>query len=287
MRRRTFLGLVGGASAAAVVGPWIRRAHASFGAFPTGTEMVQLPDGVRAKRVLEIFLYGGLSQWETLYFVRNYGQPTDPHYANQQYYTFASSNAAMTTQCGGADAPRMFGTDALGANVELGPFAWRLWNRPDVVDRMRVIVQKHALEPHEAAVPQALTGRPVGQPAAAGLGAHVQRARLETRAEPNRAAPYSYVFATGGISSDNVSAAAAAGVHPGAARPLLIKTDNASTFTSLLGRSQVGAARPQHDALVDAYTAQYNTRLTWPKGKRVRSARTDDFEVAFTNTKRV
>src|SRR4051812_45332698 len=152
MRRRTFLGLVGGASAAAVVGPWmVRRAHVSFGQFPTGTEMVQLPDGVRAKRVLEIFLYGGLSQWETLYFVRNYGTPTDPQYPNQQYYTFASTNDSTATTCGGGNSARVFGQDELGATVEVGPFAWRLWNRQDVVDRMRIVVQKHTLEPHEAA----------------------------------------------------------------------------------------------------------------------------------------
>jgi hypothetical protein len=76
MRRRTFLGLVGGASAAAIAGPYfMRRAHARFGAFPGGAESVTLPEGVRAKRVLEVFLYGGLSPWETLYFVRNYGAP--------------------------------------------------------------------------------------------------------------------------------------------------------------------------------------------------------------------
>ena len=290
MRRRTFLGLVGGASAAAIAGPYfMRRAHAQFGAFPGGAESVILPDGVRAKRVLEVFLYGGLSQWETLYFVRNYGTPTDPQYANQQYYTYASSNSTMIGRCGTGtfDEQRVFGQDAAGATVEIGPFAQRLWGRTDVVDRMRIIVQKHNLEPHEAAVPQALTGRPVGQPTAAGLGAHVQRARIESGTTANRASPHSYVFATGGVSSDNVAAAAAAGVHPGAARPLLIKTDNASGFTSLLSRSTVGGARQHHDALVQAYTDQYNARLTWPKGDRVRSARTDDFEVAFANTKRV
>lgn len=290
MRRRTFLGLVGSASAAAIAGPYfMRRAHAQFGAFPGGAEAVTLPEGLRAKRVLEVFLYGGLSQWETLYFVRNYGTPTDPQYANQQYYTYAASNAQMLTRCGAAsfDTPRELGQDALGATVELGPFAERLWQRTDVVDRMRVVVQKHTLEPHEAAVPLALTGRPVGQPTAAGLGAHVQRARLDAGLTPDRASPHSYVFATGGVSSDNVAAAAAAGMHPGGARPLLIKTDNAAGFTSLLGRSTVGSARAHHDALVDAYAQQYNGRLTWPSGQRVRSARTDDFEVAFGNTRRV
>ena len=267
----------------------MRRAHAQFGAFPSGAEAVTLPEGMRAKRVLEVFLYGGLSQWETLYFVRNYGTPSDTTYPNQQYYTYSTSNATMLGRCGTAqfDTPRPFATDALGAMVEVGPFADRLWARTDVVDRMRIVVQKHTLEPHEAAVPQALTGRPVGQPTAAGLGAHVQRARLDGGVTPNRASPYSYVFATGGISSDNVAAAAAAGVHPGAARPLLIKTDNAQTFTSLLGRNTVGTSRANHDALISAYTQQYNSRLTWPTGTRVRSARTDDFEVAFNNTKRV
>src|SRR5262249_57341321 len=101
--------------------------------------------------------------------------------------------------------------------------------------------QKHNRGPHEAAVPQALTGRPVGQPNAAGLGAHVQRARIDSGMSTGRASPHSYVFATGGISSDNVAAAASAGSHPGAARPLLIKTANAAGFTSLLPRSTPAA----------------------------------------------
>lgn len=286
MRRRTFLGLVGGASAAALVGPYLRRANA-FGEFPTGTNALLLPDGVRAKRVLEVFLYGGLSAWETLYFVRGYGQPTDPLYPNTQYYTFASTNAQITTTCGGSDMDRTFAQDANAVNVELGPFAWRLWNRPDVVDRMRIVVQQHILEPHEAAVPQALTGRPVGQPTAAGLGAHVQRAMVDGATDPNRASPYSYVFATGGISSDNIAAAAATGAHPGYARPLMIKTDDAAGFTQLLSRSTVGAARPQNDALVQAYVDQYQARLTWPKQGRVRSPSTDDLVDAFTTTTQV
>jgi hypothetical protein len=286
------LGLVGATSATAIVAPYVmRKAHAEFGVFPSGSEAAMLPEGVRAKRVLEVFLYGGLSPWETLYFVRNYGTPSDPDYPNQQYYTYASSNDTMigSTRCnaGSFSTVRDFGTDALGAQVELGPFANRLFARADVTDRMRLVVQKHNLEPHEAAVPQALTGRPVGQPNAAGLGAHIQRARLDAGKTPDRASPHSYVFATGGISSDNVAAAAAAGAHPGSARPLLIKTDNASGFTNLLKRQAVGSAREQHDSLVAAYANQYDNRLRWPTGERVRSARTDDFQVAFGNQRKV
>ena len=270
-----------------MVGPWIRRSRAAtFGEFPSGASSVELPASARAKRILEIFLYGGLSTWETLYFVRDYGTATDPEFPNTQYYAYATANATALTACGGTNVDRPFATDANGAMVEIGPFASRLDTRPDLTDRMRLVVQRHDLEPHEAAVPMALTGRPVGQPNAAGLGAHIQRARQASGLAPGRAAPHSYVLATGGFSSDNVAAAASAGTHPGAARPLLIKTDNAATFTSLLQRPKLGTDRARHDALVDAYVLQYQGRLTWPGQPRMRSPRTDDMIAAhLTATK--
>jgi len=288
MKRRTFLTLTGGAAGAAVmVGPWMRRSRAaSFGVFPSGTESVQLPVNQRAKKVLEIFMYGGLSPWETLYFVRDYGGPADPMFPNSQYYAYASSNASTATTCGGDESVRPFANDANSAQVELGPFAWRLAARTDVVDRMRIVVQRHNLEPHEAAVPMALTGRPVGQPNAAGLGAHVQRARLDGGLTPDRASPHSYVFSTADITSDNVAAAAASGTHPGSARPLLVKTNNATGFTSLLGRTTLGTNKAAHDSLVQAYIDQYQGRLTWPDQGRVRSARTDDLVIAQTTQTR-
>jgi hypothetical protein len=286
VKRRTFLKIAGGAGAAVALG--LSRARAdSFGKFPAGSQGVQLPANARAKKVLEVFLYGGLSQWETLYYVRDYGKPTDPRYPNTQYYAFAAENQAAMATCGAVDQARPFSVDENGATVELGPFAAKLWDRADITARMRIVVQRHNLEPHEAAVPQALTGRPVGQPNAAGLGAHVQRARIDQGATPGRASPYAYVFATGGFSSDNVAAAASSGIHPGAARPLLIKTDNAAGFTRLLERSTVGASRANTDALVGAYVDQYNARLAWPKQGRVRSARTDDFAAAYQTTKNV
>ena len=132
---------------------------------------------------------------------------------------------------------------------EIGPFARRLRERPDLLARMRLLVHRHRLEPHEAAVPQALTGKPLGHPAAAGLGAHIQRYSLDRGA---RAAPYSYVFSTGGLPGDNVSAATATGLHPGAARPLRIDITSAQDFYTLLGRPALGAldARDRHDQLM-------------------------------------
>src|SRR5688572_16525223 len=283
MKRRTFLTLAGGASAAALVGPWIRTSRAdTFGAFPAGTESVQLAENQRAKRVLEIFLYGGLTPWETLYYVRDYGTSADPVAPNTQYYAYANTNAQVAAACGGSEAARPFATDANGAMVEMGPFASRLDARADLTSRMRVVVQRHNLEPHEAAVPMGLTGRPVGQPNAAGLGAHIQRARLDARLTPDRASPHSYVFSTADITSDNVASAAASGTHPGAARPLLLKTNSNSGITTLLQRNGVGGNRTTHDALVQSYIDQYDGRLTFRDRGRVRSAKTDDLIVAHT-----
>jgi len=289
MQRRTFLRGAGAAGAAVVVGRWFRGTSWAdpFGEPPPSARSVMLPVERQTKRVLEVFLYGGLSQWESLYLVRGYGRPSDPMYANQQYYTFDNDSTTGTrralTQCGfpaGAEIGQAFARDALGVDVELGPFAQRLWARPDITARMRLVVQRHKLEPHEAAVPQALTGRPVGQPAAAGLGAHIQRYHAD-RDPGDRAAPWSYVFATGGLAGDNVSAAAATGVHPGAARPLLIKIDNAETFARLLGREEVRAGGPvePYDALMREYVDAYGQRLAW-QGTPARSRRFADLTVA-------
>jgi Protein of unknown function (DUF1501) len=288
MKRRTFLHWSAAASALAVIArdrgaSWA----APFGEIPASATSVMLPENRRARRVLEVFLYGGLSQWESLYLVRAYGKPGDPKYAKQQYYTFDFDGAGGTRgaykACGmpaGSDIGKFFAKDALGADVELGPFARRLWARPDIIDRMRLVVQRHKLEPHEAAVPQALTGRPVGQPAAAGLGSHIQRYFVD-RDDGNRSAPWSYVFATGGLAGDNVSAAAATGAHPGAARPLLVKIDNAQSFGRLLSRAEVMKAgdKAQYDALMRAYVDGYARRLAW-KGQAVRSSRFTDLTVA-------
>ena len=282
MHRRKFLTLSAAAAGVMVVGPYFRgRSYAApFGEFPSGSR-AQLPENRRARRVLEVFLYGGLSCWETLYFVEEFGRPDDPDFPNEQFYAYPDV-MSRAAGCGlpGSTPGQFFAQDADGRDVQLGPFAHRLWDRPDVTGRMRLLVQKHALEPHEGAVPQALTGRPVGQPAAAGLGTHVQR-YLVDRADASRQAPYAYVFATGGISGDNVSAAASAGVHPGVAKPLLVKVDNAERLVSLLGRPTVGATRADYDALMNSYIDQYQRRLAFRgEGEPTRAARVTDLAQA-------
>ncbi len=281
MNRRKFLTLSAATAGVMVVGPYFRgRSYAApFGESPSGAPA--LPQARRAKRVLEIFLYGGLSAWETLYLVEEFGRPTDPDYPNEQFYCF-NDVVSRAGSCGfdtGGPVGQFFAQDAAGMDVKLGPFASRIWSRDDVLSRMRIVVQKHLLEPHEAAVPQALTGRPVGQPAAAGLGAHVQRYFVD-RDDGSRKAPHSYVFAVGGLSGDNVSAGASAGVHPGVARPLLVKVTNAERLSELLQRPTVGTNRAAYDELMNIYTEQYQKRLQWPDGDVARSRRFADLDQA-------
>src|SRR5690606_35524297 len=146
-----------------------------------------------------------------------------------------------------------------------GPYLRPLRARPDLVGRLRVLVNQHDLEPHEAAIPFALTGKRLGAPALAGLGAHVQRyfAERDLEAGADRRAPYSYVFTTGGLSSDNVLAAAATGAHPGSARPLAINVADAARLTDLLSRPGVSAP-DAHDALLDVWAGQLGGRLAHP-----------------------
>src|SRR5262249_3783532 len=125
MKRRTFLKWSAAASAIAVIArdrgaSWA----APFGETPGHATSPVLPENRRAKRVLEIFLYGGLSQWETLYLVRAYGKPGDPKYSKQQYYTFdfdgAGGTRTASKACGlpaGSDIGKLFAKDALGADV--------------------------------------------------------------------------------------------------------------------------------------------------------------------------
>jgi hypothetical protein len=270
LNRRTFLKLgAAGAAGGLLFGRHRSARAAPFGDFPEAYRSLAVPEAMRAKRVLEVFLYGGLSPWETLYFVEEYGRPDDPAHPRTQFYALSgtggdSIETAMTS-CGFPDGEPLgvdFAMDGLGANVKLGPFAFPLRARPDLTDRMRLLVQEHDLEPHEAAVPLALTGRRVGNPAQAGLGAHVQRFFLE-HPEGTRRSPYSWMFSTNTVPGDNVLAGLSTGMHPGAARPLRIKVDAAERFIDLLARPSAGTPdeRARYDQLLSVYVEQYRRRL--------------------------
>lgn len=293
MKRRQFLratpvAAVAAAGAASLYG---RRASAQpFGdpIMPSYSKVL-LPPAARSQNILECFLYGGLTLWESFYCVKEYGTADDPEpsFRNTQLYTFfnAKSTKLVTAlKACGTLAPdgdlfslvKPFAKDALGAQVNFGPLLPLFSARPDLVARTRLVVNRHDLEPHEAAIPFAMCGRRLGSPTMASLGAHIQRWALE-HDTTNRRSPFSYAFASNYFPSDNVRATVANGVHPGSARPLFIKVDDASRLTSLIARGTVGEHRAEYDALLDVYVQQYRDRLKFAgAGMPLRSPKLGD-----------
>ena len=72
MRRRTLLaaGLAG--TAALLAGP--RRARAAWGTWPEEHLDLALPPGRAARRVLELYVYGGLCPWDSFYCAPAWGE---------------------------------------------------------------------------------------------------------------------------------------------------------------------------------------------------------------------
>lgn len=284
MKRRDFLkgaavvaaGAGAGAGATLLGEPSAR----AFGEIPSGAEPSAVPEALRAQNILEIFLYGGVSQYESFYCVDAYGQAD-----NTGWYLFTSSgDVQAAVQSCGISGPLLqdFAVDANGNMVKFGPFVKPLRDRPDVMDRTRVSITRHDLEPHEGAIPLALAGRGLGHPALSGLGSHIQRYYLDRNTQPGRA-PFSYVLLSAqlGFPSDNIRSATAIGLHPGAARPLSLKIDAAGDLTALLARGSVGSKRQQYDKLMKGYLDRYHARLRWKgEGDPLRSPRLGDLASA-------
>jgi hypothetical protein len=278
MKRRQFMQATAGGVVAAGLSSWTRRAKAApFGEVPDEYKNVMLPAQSQAKSILEVFMYGGVSPWETFYCSETFGK-NDARWL----YTFLDRTVQASQLCGyeyttSQDLLTPFATDSAGKQVFLGPFLQPILKRPDVLNRMRIVINRHALEPHEAAIPLAICGKTLGSPSLASLGAHVQRHFVEAETG-TRTAPFSYGFATAGgfIPTDNVLALVATGLHPGAARPLLIKVDNVNRLNSLLDRTAVGSLddRSKYDALMQVYFQQYESQLRFGKqGDPLRATR--------------
>lgn len=276
MDRRRFLKAMGAtAGASAAGGLWVPPSARAglWGSHPDdAAAATALPEDKRAKNVLEIFLYGGLCPWETFYVVPEYGTPEDPDYPDEQWWTFQSGEDSVTSVLAGCglleghdeDLLQPFVVDELGAQVHLGPNVMALRDRPDIAERLRVMVLHHELEPHEAAIPLALSGRPLGSPKMSGLGSMISY-YYQVRSEAEAPAPFGYVlYPTGVFPTDNLRAASAVGFMPASSRPLSIKLEANSTLAETLARGTVGPIRPEYDALVAHYAKRYADRYTWP-----------------------
>lgn len=258
--------LLAGAAGLALGLPAVRRARAAWGTWPEEHIDLALPPGRTATRVLELYAYGGLCPWDTFYCVPTWG-------AADQRYLYAFGEAALQARlqdCGlpGALA-RPFAADAAGALVHLGPWAAPLWDRPDLLARMRVVVLRHDQFPHSTAVPLGLTGARLGRPELAGTGAAVER---HFRERDGLVAPRAAVVHPGSLSRlDNVQSALAVGLHPSAARPLELALDRAGQLLQLLARPATADRREAHDAVVAALAERMTSRLTDRTGAPLRA----------------
>jgi hypothetical protein len=281
LRRREFLAAAAATAGALGVPRMARGASPLWASAPTAqAEGLLLPEGRRAESILEVFLHGGLPQFESFYVVPEYGSPKDPDFANEQWWLWKDSHdAVFRDQCGvdPADYLMPFGTDYLGKTVNLGPLTMALRNRPDLLSRMRIMVHRHDLEPHEGAIPLALSGQRLGSSRMFGLGAGVQH-YFRDRDTTGRVAPFSYVlYPETEVDKDNLRAASAVGMHPGSMRPLDIRIAAESELAAQLARASVGDKRAQFDALVNSLTASTVDRYASAKGT-LRSSALEDYQ---------
>ncbi|HRI07469.1 MAG TPA: DUF1501 domain-containing protein [Nannocystaceae bacterium] len=281
MQRRRFLQTTLGTAAAGAAAFGVlrhpRRALAGWGEWPADKLDAMLPPERQAKSVLELFLYGGVSAFDSFYCVPKWGQGQGT-FLN----AFLAETESRYQSCGfTGELTEPFADDANGTTVHLGPWAAPLRARPDIVARMRVLVQRHDSLPHEGANPFALTGSRLGSPRLAGVGAAIQRHFLE-RPGGLRSAPYAYILYPGvDFPTDNVKSASAVGLHPGSARPLSVTVDSGSELSDLLARATVGPGRAAFDDAVDHYFRDYEARFRpQGKGSPTRSAGRSNFEFA-------
>jgi uncharacterized protein DUF1501 len=248
--RRNFLKaatVAGVAGAAGLVG-----SHLAFGWGEINNATVLGPIPTNGYKILEVFLYGGVSPWETFY-VRS--SIADQFFGMQPQV----SGLDWETACGGIPSPSTeinpFASDALGT-VAWGPSTKPLW-RSDIFSRARMVVLQHNLEPHEAAIPYSLTGHVLGRPNFSGLGAAISH-RFANSGHP---LPYSYVLLPDGGATvgDNFHGMISTGTHGGEHRPLLLMVG--PTSGNLGTQLQRTGMTTQANDLLRFFRASYADKL--------------------------
>lgn len=294
MKRRSFIKRALGTSAAAAAGVaaptlWLpKSAKASWGELPsTVSSGAMLSPANTTKKVLEVFLYGGISAWETFGVVPEYGKPDDPTYPNQQWWTFQNTMPSVMSTVGECGIPleernylEHFGVDDIGMDVFLGPVTWPLRARADIASRMRTLVHFHPFEPHEAAIPKMLSGRGLGDPKLAGMGAAVAN-YYGLQSLESVPAPFAYTFLAPIVGADGAEAASSVGSLPASARPLTVKLQSTGQTTNLLARNNVAGHKEQLDSLIALYRNRYEDLYKRPGfAEPLRSTALSDYAFA-------
>jgi hypothetical protein len=236
------------------------------------------------KKILEIFLLFGGSLWETFWLSGSAtapdftvhgmdefdkpGYPSDVRFADLKWDPDGTPCLAPDMPASRLDAS-LFGTASDQEKIYWGASTKPLYLRADILSRARLVTQFHDLFPHDAAIPYSVTGLKRGNPRFAGTGAAIQRRAIAI--DPTRRLPASYILHSGSTGSDFwAEYFAATGVHPGYARPVVIKVQDTDAFYTALGRSGI---TPDSDRLLSALRHEYRDRLRFQgAGDPVRSA---------------
>jgi len=255
-RRKLLRNAAGALAASSAIGfPSILRA--------VGPVWGSMPSGVWATppnlKILEIHLLGGMAPFESFYYRPDPGLRTRGFDAE---ITALNWNAACPGTPSGIQTQSL-ANDSDAKPVHLGPFAKPLWPA-HISSKLRVIVQRHDLMPHEAAIPYVMTGLRLGRSTQASLGSAIQhryRAIDLDAGAPVRPEPYAYGLLPQNTFFDQLafSMMGALGAHPGEAKPLVLRLGpQFGTFLSLLTRTSSSA---EGDALLDQLRARYRDAL--------------------------
>ncbi|HIA02313.1 MAG TPA: twin-arginine translocation signal domain-containing protein [Myxococcales bacterium] len=257
----------------------LRTAGPNLWGVPSAAQMqAMLPQSAQAQSMLEVFLLGGLNPWDTFYVVPEHGHASQGDFARHQWWTFQNQGELTLSQaaelCGGGKMPlyEPFSTDSNGKTINLGPFIYPLRQRPDILARMRVYVLRHDIEPHEGAVPLAVTGSPLGAPALCSTGAHFER-HFRGLGGNTHLAPYSYVIQQPSASAnENFEVATATGLHHSHSRPLGIRLGPHNDFVKRLHRASVGKHGVAFDQALKHYLSEYRAGLNFhANGQAIRA----------------
>jgi len=249
--RRSFIKAATVASAAGAAGVLSSQLAYGWGEVTDTTVLGPIPTG--GYKILEIFLYGGVSPWETFYVRTGIADPFFGLDTQVGDLDWSGSCTGVPSPAGQTSA---FATDSLGS-VAWGPSTKPLWSRSDIFSRARMVVLQHNLEPHEAAIPYSLTGHVLGRPNFSGLGAAVSH-RFANSGHP---LPYSYVLMPDGGATvgDNFHGMISTGTHGGEHRPLLLMVGPTSgSLGTQLQRN--GISSPAND-LLRFFRASYADKL--------------------------
>ncbi|HAN31886.1 MAG TPA: hypothetical protein DCQ06_09845 [Myxococcales bacterium] len=270
MERRNFLR----GCALALAGATLPAEHAhasttSWGDYPKSLSSEVLPSTLQAKNVLEFFMYGGVSPWETFYAVDDWGKSKGwfLHSFNDSQWSIPAAQKLCAPSSAALTQP--FAKDLHGTTVGMGPFAMPLRARADLLARLRLHVVQHDLIPHQAALPLAITGQRIGTPKMAAVGSHVQR-YFQSHATSPASEPHAFVLRSIHRADLAAAAAVSTGLHVGTARPVELGLSGNLAVTETLKRTKVKEGLAQRDALLKHYAKRFQARA-YPMGSQTMS----------------